>query len=88
MPRPKAKTASEIVAKSNEKRGVTPVGVRLDAEEIALLDAAAEAHGGRKAAVMTALRGLMAGDNEKITSAVAVELRKLADQIEPKGKRK
>ncbi len=58
MPRPKAKTASEIVAKSNEKRGVTPVGVRLDAEEIALLDALAEIHGGRKAAIMAGLESL------------------------------
>ncbi len=58
MPRPTAKTASEIVAKSNEKRGVTPVGVRLDAEEIALLDALAEFHGGRKAAIMACLESL------------------------------
>lgn len=58
MPSTKAKTASEIVAKSNAKRGATPVGLRLVPDEIELLDAAAALHGGRKAAILAGLRAL------------------------------
>lgn len=63
MPRPKAKTASEIVAKSNEKRGATPVGLRLLPEELSLLDELADKLGGRKAAVMAGLE-LLRGRND------------------------
>jgi hypothetical protein len=55
---PKAKTGSEIVAKSNKSRGITPVGLRLSPEEISLLDEMAARLGGRKAAIMAGLAAL------------------------------
>lgn len=50
-----------------------------------MLEALAEKHGGYKQAVMAGLRGLNEGDNAKISSAVAAELRRLADQVDPGG---
>lgn len=58
MPRSKAKTASEIVAKSNEKRGATSVGLRLLPGDLEFLDRWADILGGRKAAIMAGLHAL------------------------------
>lgn len=80
---PKAKTASEIVAKSNKSRGVTPVGLRLSPEEISLLDGLAKDHGGRKGAIIAGLMALKGG-NAGNSKAVANILRKLASEIDPK----
>lgn len=80
---PKAKTASEIVAKSNKSRGITPVGLRLSPEEISLLDEMAANHGGRKGAVVAGLISLKGGQAAE-SQVLAGMLRKLADEIDPK----
>lgn len=65
----------------------TPKSFRFSPEELAELEAAKDQHGSYKAAIMAGIRSANGG-NSAITAAVAAELRKLADQIEPKGKRK
>lgn len=65
----------------------TPKSFRFSPEELAELEAAAKKSGSYKAAIMAGIRSLNGG-NAAITSAVAAELRRMADQIEPKGKRK
>lgn len=54
----KRPTAAESVAKSRAQTGAKPVAFTLRPAEIAILDELAEAHGGRKAALMAGLNAL------------------------------
>lgn len=50
------KETSKAVKASETKRGIKPTSFKFTAEELALLDEVAEIEGGRKAAVVEALR--------------------------------
>ncbi|HPE49169.1 MAG TPA: hypothetical protein PLR76_12260 [Hyphomonas sp.] len=79
----KAATASETVKKSNEKRGLKQVNLRLNPEEMALLESLERTHGGKKGAIVAGLTALQGG-NAAESQALAGMLRKLADEIDPK----
>ena len=66
----------------------TQKSIRFSDEELDLLNRLAEAHGTIKAAVMAGLYTLDKDRNATVSAAVAAELRRLADSIEPKGKTK
>lgn len=60
----------------------TPKSFRFSPEELAELEAAAKKSGSYKAAIMAGIRSVNGG-NAALSSAVAAELRRIADQIEP-----
>lgn len=53
-----AKTGSQIVAASEKRRGIQSTSFKFTPEEKELLDRLAEAHGGRKAALIAGLEAL------------------------------
>jgi|694.fasta_scaffold01641_27 hypothetical protein len=53
-----AKTASQVVRDSEQRRGVQSTSFKFSPDEIALLDELAEREGGRKAAVIAGLHAL------------------------------
>lgn len=78
-----AKSASEVVAASEKRRGIQSTSFKFTQEEKKLLDELADSHGGRKGAVIAGLMALKGGNVGK-NKAVADLLRKLASEIDPK----
>ncbi|MEP0316732.1 MAG: hypothetical protein ABJL57_11635 [Hyphomonas sp.] len=78
----KRATAAENVKKSNERRNMKQVNLRLNPDEMKLLTQLETAYGGKKGALMAGLTKLKGG-NAAESLAVAEALRKLANEIDP-----